>query len=101
MNSADKTFLALGGLLLCACAPDLLDASDPIGAVAGAVVSVGSGALCLSFLFLVIRSVLLKLNIFGYRDQVRYLEAIDAAERFFGRQMSAEERGRFDRAYWS
>jgi hypothetical protein len=102
MNRADKAFLTLGGLLLCACAPDLVSASDPIGAVAGAVIAIGSGVLSFSMLFSLlsrgVRAVLTKLNVFGYRDRARYFEAI---EHLLGRPMSAGERARFDRVYWS
>lgn len=97
MKSSDRLFLGLLVLLLSASAPAFDASIDPVGVV----VAVGGGAASLSLLSLLIRQVLMKLNVLGYRDRVMYLEAIDKAERFFGRPMSAAERARFDRAYWS
>ena len=88
MKSSDRIFLALLGLLLCACAPAFVRTSDLVGAA----VAVGSVAIVFSLLLLGLRA---------FRTKMWYLDAIGAAERFFGRPMSAEERARFDRAYWS
>lgn len=88
----DRIFLAMLGLLLSACAPAFVRTSSLVGA---AVVA-NSTAIVFS---------LVLLGLQAFRTWMWYVLAIRRRESFclrvYGRPMSAEERDRFDGAYWS
>lgn len=92
MESSDRIFLPLLGLLLCACTPAFVRASDLVGAA----VAAGIAAIAFSLVLVGLRA---------FSRRMWYLEAVREAEgfyrRFYRRPMSAEERDRFDGAYWS